>query len=294
METKPTNFIIWSIVLVTLNLFYIGCSENPPEKVGYGQLNIQLTDAPFPHHLVSEVNMTIFKVDARYKEDSGKGEQMMAKDQVDNFVILMTEEIPINLLEFTNGITKPLVNTEVMAGYYDMIRVYVAGVKVVLTDGTVFNLEVPNGIHTGINVAVTPGLRIKDGLTADLLLDFDLKRSFVPKNNSRNLDSITGFNFNPEIKASNRTTSGTLMGVITENRNGVQVGVREAKISVYAADTIHASTSSDVGGSYMMMGLEASNYTLKIEKEGFRTPSTQEVIINRANITVKDLELDSE
>ncbi|MCM4166324.1 hypothetical protein KCTC52924_03254 [Arenibacter antarcticus] len=292
------KFNFFSIVLVAFSTFIIGCSDNNDNKNDFGRLTVNLTDAPFPHDLVAEANVTVFKVEARYKGGLELGAQAidsnpatMKTEQGNHFVILMEEEVQVNLLDLTNGITKNLVDTEVPAGYYDLIRVYVRGVNVVLTNGTTYDLKVPSGAQSGIKIFIKPGLEVKGGLSADLLLDFDVSSSFVAKGNSEDLNNITGFNFKPVIKASNLSTAGTLMGVISEIKDDAAVGVEGAQVAIFAADTLNTTTFSDVAGSYMIMGLDAGSYTIEVEKEAYLKQTTQEVQINAGNKTVKDFEL---
>jgi len=78
-----------------------GCAENDSADTGYGKLTIQLTDAPFPHELIAEANVTIFKVEARKKseEDEDTNSETSGEETDDSsFVVLMEEELPVNLL----------------------------------------------------------------------------------------------------------------------------------------------------------------------------------------------------
>ena len=63
----------------------------------------------------------------------------IVSDEGKPFVVLMEDEIQVNLLELTNGITKTLVDTDVPVGSYNLIRVYVKGVNIVLNDGTSYD-----------------------------------------------------------------------------------------------------------------------------------------------------------
>ncbi|QCW99933.1 DUF4382 domain-containing protein [Aggregatimonas sangjinii] len=282
-----SNFI--SIAIIVFGFLFISCSnsENPND---YGRLKVQLTDAPFPHDLVAEANVTIFKVDARYKGDVALDMQAMDStdvlietDQGNPFVVLMENEVQVNLLELTNGITTTLVDTDVPVGSYDLIRVYVKGINVVLTDGTVFNLDVPSGAQSGIKVFIKPGLIVNGGLSSDLLLDFDVSKSFVQKSG--------GFNFKPVIKASNLSTAGTLMGTVTAMEQDALEGIEGAQVAVFIADTLNTTTFSDIDGGYMLMGLEAGSYRVEVEKDGYSMQTVDDIQINAANKTTQDFEL---
>jgi len=280
-------------------LFFMGCSDENDSQNDMGKLTVQLTDAPFPHDLVAEANVTIFKIDARNKgSEMEMDEEMEAEtdsndEENDNspFVTLMEEEIEVNLLELINGNTETLVNTDVPVGTYDLIRVYVKGVSIVLTDGATFDLKVPSGEQTGIKVFLKPGLVVIGGLSADLLLDFDVSKSFIPKGNRNDFSGITGFNFKPVIKACNKSTSCTLSGLIYTTLEETQVGLGGAQIEIYAADTLNTTTSSDDMGAYRVLGLTAGTYDVVVTLEGYETNSAEDIQISAANITAQDFEM---
>lgn len=288
------NFL--SITAIAFSFLFMSCSDNDDVISEYGRLKVQLTDAPFPHDLVAEANVTIFKVDARNKgglatddaQTADSSEMDKASDDGNPFVVLMENEVQVNLLDLTNGVTKSLVDTDVPVGTYDLVRVYVKGINVVLTDGTTYDLKVPSGSQTGIKIFIKPGLTVSGGLSSDLLLDFDVSKSFVAKGG----DSITGFNFKPVIKASNMSTAGTLAGMITEMNEETSIGVEGAQVAVFVADTINTTTFSDVDGGYMIMGLDAGSYTVKVEKEGYSMQTAEGVQIDAANKTVQNFEME--
>lgn len=293
MKFMKSNIL--AITIITLSTLMMSCSDDNEVASDYGKLSVKLTDAPFPHDLVAEANVTIFKVDARYKGDINLDDEMIDSTSTtvetdgDNpFIVLMEEEVQVNLLELTNGVTKNLADIDVPVGTYDLIRVYVEGINVVLKDGTTYDLKVPSGSQSGIKIFIKPGLNVSGGLTSDLLLDFDVSRSFVAKGGTQN---ITGFNFKPVIKASNMSTAGTLAGIVTELQEETLLGVEGAQIAVFVADTLNTTTFSDVDGSYMLMGLDAGSYTVEVEKEGYIMQTADNVQIDAANKTVLDFEL---
>ena len=208
-----TKFIF--SLLMAMALIIMSCSdgEGSGSAEGTGTLSVQLTDAPFPYELVAEANVTVYKVEARQVDNDDDSDDDMNDDSSDDtddssdddnypFITLMEDEIDVNLLELTNGLTQQLAEIDVPAGSYDLIRVYVKGVNVVLTDGTVYDLKVPSGDASGIKVFVDPAITVTSGLSSDLLLDFDVSKSFVAKGNLNTPAGLNGFNFKPVIKAS--------------------------------------------------------------------------------------------
>ncbi len=282
-------------LVVVLSILCIGCTDGNDSNSEVGRLKVQLTDAPFPHDLVAEANVTVYKIDARYKGSSYMEDESIDYDDMtleeskdEGFTILMENEIQVNLLDLTNGVTKTLVDVDVPAGSYDLMRVYVKGINVVLKDGNTYDLKVPSGEQSGIKIFLKPELIVNGGLTSDLLLDFDVSKSFVAKGG---INNINGFNFKPVIKASNLSTAGTLAGVITEKIADDNIGVDGAQVAIFIADTLNTTTFSDIDGAYMIMGLDAGTYSVTVEKEGYQIQTATEVQINAANKTVQDFEM---
>lgn len=280
---------VYKIVLSTLvacALFLSSCSEYDNrlqyvEVMGY--ISLKVTDAPFPHSLVSEANITITKVEARLKSDD--------ESNASPFQTLYEGEIQMNLLELTNGITQSLGEVEVPVGSYDLVRVYVKDANVILTDGRTFDVKVPSGEQTGIKVFIKPELIVNGGLTQELLLDFDVNQSFVSKGNTNDVTGITGFNFKPVIKASNNSVSGTLAGTVSALIDEIKTDLEGAQITIMAADTINTTTFTDISGQYMVQGLSGGSYKVIADLKGYQSKSVDEVTIVAGNETIQDFDL---
>lgn len=286
------KFKLFTSALLVAFTVFISCTDSDDKNSDYGRLSVNLTDAPFPHDLVAEANVTIFKIEARYKGDmdinseiDDNSDSSMETEEKSSFIILMEEEIEVNLLDLTNGVTKNLADLDVPVGTYDLVRVYVKGVNVVLTDGSTYDLKVPSGEQSGIKIFIKPGLVVNGGLSADLLLDFDVSKSFVAKGGGSNLENITGFNFKPVIKACNMSTAGTLAGMVTTLQ---EVRLEGAQVAVFAADTLNTTTFTDVDGKYMVMGLLAGTYDVEVELGTYQKQRVADIEVVAGNKTSQD------
>ncbi len=277
-------------ILMAFGVVFTSCSDDKGSgsSEGMGTLSVRMTDKPYPYDLMAEANVTVFKIEARQVQDED------ADDSSSPYITLMEEDIEMNLLELTNGVTEQLANVEVPAGTYDLIRVYVKGVNVVLTDETTFDLKVPSGSSSGIKVFVEPGITVTSGLSTDLLLDFDVSSSFVAKGTFDSPAGISGFNFKPVIKATNESTAGTLAGNVSTLVEEVSTPLEGTLISVFAADTLNTTSFTDVDGNYAIMGLEAGMYEVLAEIDGYISSDTLDVQIDVANITTQDFVLEAE
>lgn len=277
---KTYNYVLF--VLFSCIFLFLACSDygNELQYVKYGKISVKLTDAPFPYDYVDEANVTIYKIDARLKNLDES-----------NFEVLYEGEQKVNLLTLTNGLTMALAEAEVPVGSYDLVRVYVKEGSVVLNDGTTFDLKVPSGEQTGIKVFVNPAIEVLSDLSSDLLLDFDVSKSFIAKGNLVSMSGITGFNFKPVIRASNMSIAGSLEGIVTTLVEDVETGLVGVQISVWDGETQITSTSTDESGNYKVLGLDEGTYTIKAEAMGYTTEIKEEVAILAANTTTVDFEM---
>jgi hypothetical protein len=279
---------------IILALFiFSSCSEDLNKESDTGRLTVQLTDAPFPYDLISEANITIFKIEARLQEGSMEEEDPEEQEGEKSFIVLSEEEREVNLIELVNGLTETIVDIDVPVGSYDLIRIYIKGVNVVLTDGTKFDLKVPSGEQTGIKVFIDPSILVSGEVSADLLLDFDVSRSFIPKGSSKDVSGIIGFNFKPVIKASNLTTAGTLSGLVSTIEDEESIGLEGATVTVFETGTLNPimTAPTDDNGNYTIMGLIAGSYDVMVELEGYETQTAEEITIVAGNKIIQDFDL---
>lgn len=294
----PTYYALLFVMITSI----FGCSENEGPTPTTGRLNVFMVDAPFPTDMVKEATVTVFKVDARMA-DSNKEEDMGEDGMTGEgptapggFVPLMENEVTLNLLDLVGGVSEQLVSSDIPVGCYDLIRVYVRGVQVVLKDDTVFQLDVPSGAQTGIKVFMEPCIEVAGGLSSDLLLDFDVSRSFVPKGSLTSPNGIEGFNFTPVIRGSNLSTTGTLWGTVTYQAEAdVPEPLQGAMITIYNPDeTELASTQTDSEGNYEISGVDAGSYRVEVTLEGFIPQSVDGIEVVAGNRTNQDFIMEAE
>ncbi|MGQ8336733.1 DUF4382 domain-containing protein [Sunxiuqinia sp. A32] len=264
----------------------ISCSEDNSVSSleGKGTVNIYLTDAPFPVDLVSKTMVTIDKVEIRKQ----------ATDSTEaSFIVLSEEEAEIDLLMLSNGITENLASAELDAGMYDMIRLHVVNSKVVLTDDTEFDLKIPSGSSSGLKVKIEPAIELTEGQTADVLLDFDVSKSFVVKGNWKG-GNINGFNFKPVVRGVLMGMTGRIEGMVTDTTETV---LENASVKVWLPgeaemeDSLVTSSFTDVDGKYKVIGLLGGTYFLTTELEGFINDTVWNVDVTEGSSTMVDIEL---
>lgn len=253
------------------------CNEIKNSGEGDGRVVIKVTDDPFDISKIESATVTITKVEIK-KVGDGISDGCP-------FVTLSDDTMTIDLIDLRNGVTKTLLDLDIPAGKYDMIRLYVDEAGLKLRDYIdPYSVKVPSGSQTGIKIHINPPLEVAEGLTSELLLDIDLSRSFILRGNMNNNN---GFIFKPVIRAANMTTAGRLEGMVTDTAD---VKIKEAKVWV-EQDTVVATAFADTLGFYAIIGIPAGTYSISATKEGYDTLRFEGVNIIAGNKTVKNFEL---
>lgn len=271
-----SNLLITFLLVVC---FAIGCSRDNSSAPNneMGRLLIRITDDPFPIDLVQEANVTINKIEIRRAtEDSGTP-----------FLILSEESRTFNLLDLQNDVTEVLVDLEIPTGSYDLLRLHVSEASIKLKDETNFDLKVPSGAQTGLKIFIEPAIDVLLGLTSELLLDFDVSKSFIVQGNPNTPAGIKGFNFKPVIRAVNMSTAGRITGLVTDTAS---IALENARVWI-EQDSVISSAFTDGTGKYALIGILEGGYSVFATKTNYDTVSVSRVDVIVANKTTLDFDL---
>lgn len=265
------------VMFAAAALMFSSCTKDTSE--GNGRIVVKVTDDPFNINYVESATVTITKVEIR-KSGNPEGNP---------FIILPGEPKTFNLLELRNGVTEDLIDLEIPEGSYDLIRLYVDEASLKLKDrADEYTVKVPGGSQTGIKIFITPGLEVKGGLTSELILDFDLARSFVMRGNLDSPAGINGFNFKPVIRATNNSTAGRVEGLVTDT---LDARIGNAKVWI-SQDTIAATAFTDTLGRYAFIGVPEGIYSISAVKENYDTLTYSGISVVAGNRTVQDFVLE--
>ncbi len=276
-----------TVMLLVFLMFATSCNQNDESaKGGKGTVVIKLTDAPFPVSLVDKTIVTIDKIEIRSNVE-GDGET----ENETLYTVLFEGEKVVDLLDLQNGITDELLSMDLDAGSYDLIRMHVTSAEVILKDGTSYKLKIPSGTSSGLKIKMSPELVIESGVESEVLLDFDVSKSFIVQGNMNTPAGMKGFIFKPVIRAMVQKYSGIIEGKVLEN---LTVPVAEAHVQIIVADTVYSSALTDATGSYALTGLPAGTYKMVCEKETYIPVVVDLVTVKAREITVQDFLLVNE
>lgn len=273
---------LFVLLILLFGLMY-GCNEsingNDPETKS-GKVTLRLTDAPFPGEMVEQVNVTIDMVRLKIAGDEEAEESdSEVTDDGSEFITLEVEKT-FNLLELGNGETAIMGDLEIPAGEYKEIRLHVVDAKIKLINvEEEMEIKIPGGSSSGLKIKIQPTLVINEGEEYDVLLDFDVSRSFLVKGNPKK-GEIKGFMFKPVIRATNMSMAGSLSGTVKEDVEG-DVFIKNAHIYLTSpedvTDTI-ATGKTNKDGFYKIIGLPGGSYRVSCDKEGYENTGDTEAL----------------
>ncbi len=293
MKTFPKILMLAAAFVLA---FLVSCdvlTQDEQPASGTGKVKILITDAPFPADMVDEVQVTIDRVELRMvgatstdttggtstdttggtSTDTTGGTSTGTTDDDDDddddekeWIVVSEDVTTIDLLKLQNGITEILAASDIPVGKYDMIRLHVVEAFIKIEGNSSFPLKIPSGTTSGLKIKLDTPITVTEEGVSEILVDFDLSRSFIVKGNPKNKKGITGFMFKPVIRAVNYNQAGGIYGKISE---GEGTAVSNAMISVKQGETTVATALSDSKGNYHLMGLTPGTYTLEVEKEGY-------------------------
>lgn len=175
----------------------VSACDSADTDSGTASLTVRMTDAPFPFDLASEANVTITRIELVADDDTSSTEEDSGADR-----IVLFDGVPfdLNLLDLRDGVDTTLVKDLAIPadGSYRQLRFYVGeDASVVFNDGTVYDLKLPSAQRSGVKVML-PAFEA-EGDEVDVLIDFDIEKSFVVRGNIGS-PGFNGFLFKPVLE----------------------------------------------------------------------------------------------
>lgn len=277
-------------------LLMISCNQQDDNAIdlGKGRVAIHITDAPFPASLVEHAFVTIDRIGLRYKDGeckAYKGEDKEEFECMDGFLVLMETPVTIDLMELRNGLTDLLFDSEIPVGTYDMVRLYVEDAEIVISESISFKLKVPGGSTGGLKVFLNEPVVVTPEGISEILLDFDLSRSFVAQGNTNSKKGIKGFIFKPVVRAADYRTSGVVTGKVTDMEGAP---IEEVLVSLLNGEEVVTTALTNEAGVFKIVGIPNGTYTLLIEKEGYKAVEITNVMVTKKPVVNKDIKLETE
>jgi hypothetical protein len=257
-------------VVVVAGLSLTACDESTGSldllKVETGQLTVQLTDKPFPFSDVKRVDIYVVRIDAKLAEtDPAEAEN---PSEMSGWTTLVSPNALINLLDLTNGKTANLGVATLPVGTYRSFRMVIDADKssITLNDDTKPVVIWPAAGQIGIKLLLDEPVVV--AAASNLLIDFDVGRSFVMRGNSI---SLNGLLFKRVLRATSQQSTGSVAGSVRAE-TAAGVGVPGATVEVLKNGTTLTDTNdnnivrsgmTDAGGTFTLAFVPPGTYVVR-------------------------------
>ncbi|MEN8193124.1 MAG: DUF4382 domain-containing protein [Bacteroidota bacterium] len=217
-------------ILSILSMFLIFSCSDSTSPEGNGILSLYLTDAPSSY---DAVNITFSEVSAHLVPD---------------WIPVVGDTVTANLLDFNNGETLLLGSESLPAGKYTQIRLHISDASITV-DGVPASMTVPSG-----ELKFGPQFTIEEGMTYELVIDFDASRSVVVSGTEENPE----YKLKPHIRVVPKARTGSISGNVTNHE------FNPIAYAIQGTDTVTSSIVKD-DGTFILGFLEAGTYQVDIE-----------------------------
>ena len=245
MQYLIRKFRFLSILTILVTSFaFTACSSNSGS--GTGTMQVSLTDAPAAY---DEVNIEITQVlvnkdeDAEEPDEDGEGNED-GDDDKNGWYSIMDNSMTVNLLDYQNGATLDLGQTELEAGRYNQIRLMLGDDNTVVIDGETYALVTPSAKQSGYKLNVQAD--VEEGQVYDLVIDFDASQSITVTGNDRYI-------LRPVLRTVDLEEQASISGTVLP---------LEAEPWVYAIvgeDTVGTQPNEE-NGNFSLVGLDDNTY----------------------------------
>jgi hypothetical protein len=255
-----------------------------------GTLHVVATDSPFEHALVAAASIDVVKVRIHEDENAQSG-----------FTTLYDgPPITIQLDQLRNGIMQALTSGVLPVGTYSQIRLHLSSATLELVNGNVYTtadgtLQFTNQSTSGYKITLDPPVDVPDGGVANVLLDIDLTKTFVPVP-ANDPATASKYILRPNVRAAVLELAGEVrVTVLESDGEGGTVGVPNASVYLLlpgetdVANSV-ASTATDAVGSAAILGITPGTYDV-LAVEGARNDRADAVSVTAGNVTAVELVL---
>ncbi|WP_298530953.1 DUF4382 domain-containing protein [uncultured Algibacter sp.] len=258
---------ILATTFILIALLFVNCEDNNSSETNEtARVQLKLVDEPGDYE---EVNIQI--IDIQYQSDEDEGWQ--------SFTPEVGFPINVDITELIAGNSLLLSDEIVPIGILKQVRLVLSDNNTLKIEGEeeLIPLDTPSAQQSGLKLNLDEELEA--GFVYSFILDWDVQKSIVKAGNSGK------YILKPVIKVNAEISSGSISGKVIEIVEEVETPIINQIVEVYSTDDVLVKdTLTDENGNFVVQGLEAGTYTLKITKEGYLDFTSTEITVTVGNV----------
>lgn len=262
---KSIKNLLMTVCLIIGLVAFQACDEDTNDTVGTSRLQLKLVDEPGDY---LEVNVEI--IDIQYKSEEEGGWTSLTPEN--------GYPINVDLTELVAGNDLLLVDEVIPSGILHQIRLVLSDNNTLVIEGEngdplePLELTTPSAQQSGLKLMLDEEL--EPGFSYTFILDWVVQESIVEAGNSGM------YILKPVINVNTEVNSGTVSGTVIEVIDTIDTPLENVTVFVYTIDdTLVTDTLTDANGMFMVQGLGADNYKLRIDLEGYELYESEEMVI---------------
>ncbi len=244
------KLILMLSIVTGVSMFYSCNDDDSTSGNGDYTYKVRLTDAPGPY---DEVNIDLQAVEVITDDNQT--------------VMLNTTAGMYNLLDYSNGTSVLIANSNLEDSNVKQIRLILGSNNTVVVNGTTYPLSTPSAEQSGLKLLVNQTLNAD--IDNEILLDFDAYSSIIQTGNGT-------YKLKPVVRTVVSATSGTIKGSVTP------IGI--ASVTATSATAVEYSSAVNTAGQFQISGLPPGVYTLTITPELPLLPVIQTDVVVTAGV----------
>lgn len=264
---KYLKSVLGTVVTIMALLLMVNCDSDNSNKSETARVQLKLVDEPGDY---LEVNIEI--IDIQYKSSD-------EEESWESFTPEGGYPISVDITELIAGNSLLLTDEVVPVGILKQVRLVLSDNNTIKIEGEeeLIPLDTPSAEQSGLKLNLDEELEA--GFVYSFILDWNVQKSIVKAGNSGK------YILKPVIKVNAEVSSGSISGKVVEIIEEVETAIANQVVEVYTTDNILVKdTLTDENGDFVLQGLEAGNYILKISKETYIPYESSEVIVEVGNI----------
>ena len=267
MSMKYLKSVFGTVLTIMALLLMINCDSDNSSKNETARVQLKLVDEPGDY---LEVNIEI--IDIQYK----------SSDDDESWVSFTPDggyPINVDITELIAGNSLILTDEVVPVGILKQVRLVLSDNNTLKIEGedNLIHLDTPSAQQSGLKLKLDEELEA--GFVYTFILDWNVKKSIVKAGNSGK------YNLKPVIKVNAEVNSGSIGGKVIEILDEVETAIENETVEVYSTDDVLIKdTLTDENGDFILQGLEAGRYVLKISREGYQEHISEVIVVTVGNI----------
>jgi len=265
MSLKNLRTLVFIGIAIVSLAFIQSCNNDSTDNTARVQL--VLVDAPGDY---LEVNVEI--IDIQYN----------SSDNEDGWMSFTSESgypINVDLTELIAGNSLLLTDTIIPSGMLKQIRLVLSDNNTLMIEGVegLIPLDTPSAQQSGLKLNLDTEL--EGGFSYTFILDWNVQESVVEAGNSGM------YNLKPVIRVNAEVNSGSISGKVFEIIEEVETAIENVTIEVYTTtDDLEADSLTDIDGNFLIQGLEAGSYIIKITRDGYQDYVSEEIVVTAGEV----------